>query len=391
MCVSSLAQLFVASALAVIGPQSDPFDSQSFSLLAHRMAMSCQDVSADDLRVCHDERMEIDYGSGEPTVALRQVQADGQSLMLMPDGWFDWVGDLFLRRTTRPFVADSPAAIAERYREWMGPGYRMYRSSRRVCVYNCSERFRVRAMSVINAVEDGVFRYFRERHFPVHRPRFPLVVLMFRTEREFRTFTGHDKGLVGLYNTWGNFIVVFEESGDYDDKAMLRVVAHEAVHQTLTNIGVEPRLARWPAWVCEGLAECLSQVSGGDDPVWLGPTPPPRTDAGILDAFATRFQRVQFVGRTVAREELNNGLQYLASWCLVHHLLEERPASFRLYLRSLSAREPFYSPLVLLKADEWPETLSNTPGELELFRRYFGTSPRRLEGEFREHVARIAR
>ena len=34
-------------------------------------------------------------------------------------------------------------------------------------------------------------------------------------------------------------------------------VAHEGTHQILQNIGVQPRLAAWPPWLVEGLAEYL--------------------------------------------------------------------------------------------------------------------------------------
>lgn len=364
-----------------------------FSLLAHRMEIASNDTSwsGDMLEVCDDEPMQIDMGSGTPIVALRQANLGGQSLLLMPDGWLDWYGNKFLSPTEAPFVPDSPRTIAERYREWMGPAYRIRCSQRRVCVYNCSERFRIRALAVMDVVEEGVYRYFADRHFPVHRPRFPLVVILFGTHREFVEFTKAEPGIAGLYSGWGNFTVASEWSAFWNEEQMLQTVAHEAVHQTLANIGIEHRLARWPAWVSEGIAECLSQVSAAEHPVWLGPTPPPRDRARYLQANAGGPRREPAMGRTAKLERLENGLQYVVSWGMVHYLLERRPNSFRLYLRSLRSRGPFYTPLELLAEDEWPEDFSPIVGEAKVFRRYFGATPRQLEEEFRVHLTALSR
>ena len=67
--------------------------------------------------------------------------------------------------------------------------------------------------------------------------------------------------VLAYYSMLTNQIVMYEDKqlGDavpeLAAKQACYTIAHEGVHQLLTNIGVQKRLAHWPAWICEGLPE----------------------------------------------------------------------------------------------------------------------------------------
>ena len=93
------------------------------------------------------------------------------------------------------------------------------------------------------------------------------MAIIFRTERDFRSHREVDPEVQAYYELFTNRIYLYEHS-EHDQQApeisALRkpqTVAHEGTHQILQNVGIHPRLSRWPLWLVEGLAEYCSSPS----------------------------------------------------------------------------------------------------------------------------------
>ena len=217
------------------------------------------------------------------------------------------------------------------------------------------------------------------------------------TEADFRAFKPVDPDVQAYYEIFTNRIYFYEHS-DRDEHspevAALRkpqTVAHEGAHQILQNIGVQPRLAAWPSWLVEGLAEyCASPTStrkgaswggpGGDQPAPHGDDPRPARpplvpDPARRDAEPVgRDPRMPLVEYLVTRTELSP-TDYALSWALTHYLASKRLDDFLAFLEAMRKAPPL-------------ET--RTPEEhLAAFRAAFGDDLSRMDRAVRNHLAKL--
>ena len=124
---------------------------------------------------------------------------------------------------------------------------------------------------------EGLIERFAATEFPVHESEFPLVAVIFATERDFRAHKQVDPQVQAYYEFFTNRIFFYRKS-DRDQiepkvAALLKpqTVAHEGAHQILSNIGLQPRPSAWPLWLVEGLAEyCATTVNTKKGIVWSG-------------------------------------------------------------------------------------------------------------------------
>jgi hypothetical protein len=202
---------------------------------------------------------------------------------------------------------------------------------------------------------------FRKRDISVHEPEFPLVAVIFRTEREFRARKKVDRDVQAYYEIFTNRIYFYQES-DRDEQApevaALRkpqTVAHEGTHQILQNVGVQPRLSSWPLWLVEGLAEyCAAPVTTKKGIGWRGlgvvnplhmATIRDLEDPLSLQVMGTNRPRIgrdprnPLVEYLVTRTELTP-TDYALAWALTHYLALKRGNDFVAYLKTMSRMPP---------------------------------------------------
>ncbi len=112
----------------------------------------------------------------------------------------------------------------------------------------------------------------------MHESEFPLVAVIFATEKDFREHKEVPPQVQAYYEFFTNRILFYQKSERDEPKpkvaALLKpqTVAHEGAHQILSNIGVQPRSSAWPLWLIEGLAEyCATTVTNRKGVVtWSG-------------------------------------------------------------------------------------------------------------------------
>lgn len=327
---------------------------------------------------------------GRATVAKILCTVGETCMILMTDG----------RILTLPADKAYPSVGPFRpvHREWFkrdlrgefGKDFKIAESKTYLYVYNCSDAYQAKCAELLEAVHAGIYKYFEDKFFAVHRPPTPLVAVIFKTREQFDK---HDpaaaNGVVGYYQTMSNRVVMYEESElsiadeEIAHAETLNTVAHEGVHQTLHNIGVQPRLAIWPAWVTEGLAEFFSPTVDGKTTEWKGVGQVNDRRMPTLEPYFQGAARNRgYIQSQLGLDDID-GYGYAMAWAMIHYFNTESPASLMQYLRSLSARNPMTV----------PEPSSGRGGyaaaEREIFERYFAMTPGEVEISLVHHLRKL--
>ena len=181
-----------------------------------------------------------------------------QDVLILPDGQLGL--PTMLVPTDEPFLPLTAEALPTGCRRARSANTR---SSGRTLpdLLPIDARFAEDSGRLLEDLYGGLIDAFRKHDIPVHEAEFPLVAVIFDTERDFRAHKQVDPEVQAYYEIFTNRIF-FYQSSERDQHApevtALRkpqTVAHEGTHQILQNIGVQPRLSAWPIWLVEGLAE----------------------------------------------------------------------------------------------------------------------------------------
>ena len=311
------------------------------------------------------------------TLVARRYGGDDSRVVLLPDGRLGWPNAMI--ETDEPFrPLDADAMI----RDLAAGPYRHFQATRTehyAIFFTSSPEFAQQSATLLESLYRGLIRAFQERGIEVRDSEFPLVAVIFRNESEFREHKEVDPDVQAIYEVVSNRIFFYETRHDEPECAALtsmrrpQTVAHEGTHQVLQNIGVQPRLASWPLWLVEGLAEYFAPAvtfkgewagCGRSNSLHLatlremedGPARSPRSTKfvgqRIVNALDRHSTRELLVKSTLVPTD------YATSWALVHYLATRRSREFDAYLRDLSRQ----SPLARISED----------AQFERFRRAFG-------------------
>ncbi|HWE37150.1 MAG TPA: DUF1570 domain-containing protein [Isosphaeraceae bacterium] len=310
--------------------------------------------------------------SGKPVVA-RLYDGGGRLYALLPDGRLGQ-----LKSGQKLVAADGPfepATIDDVEKALLaGPfaGFRALRTDHYLVLTSGSEAFARRSGRLLDRLYDGLLAAFERNKLDVHPPEFPLVAVIFDTERAFRAHREVAPEVQAYYEILTNRIYFYEKS-DHDRNApevaaMRRpqTVAHEGVHQVLQNIGLHPRLAPWPPWLVEGLAEYCGTTraprpaldNGGEaflgDWERLGEVNPFHmatiSDLQHPDDLHLQGQgrKARNIGKAVRRPPLEELVMktdltptdYALAWALTHYLAKRRGPEFVAFLKAMGALKP---------------------------------------------------
>ena len=229
-----------------------------------------------------------------------------------------------------------------------------------------------------------IVTYFRKQKFSVHEPATPLVVIMFRTEEEFQKYREMPPGVVAYYNAVTNHVVMYEQSKlvevapDLAARQSIATIAHEGIHQILHNIGIQQRLARWPLWTAEGVAEYFAPTSCDKRMRWKG--------VGVVNDLRMHELEQYFkagagkpgdlLSKTIAAQQMGS-LGYASSWALTHFLAYKYKDKYFAYLADVSKLTPFAEDGLGLRRG---------PDNKELFVKHFGGDFATLESDLIKHL-----
>ena len=301
-------------------------------------------------------RVEVDDGR---VVVARVHGESGSRVVLLPDGSLGWPNEMVF--TDQPFQPMTANELATSLKEGPYRHFNLIRTDHYLIFYTCSPEFARQSGQLLESLYRGLSRKFRDLDLPIHDAEFPLVAVVFRNETEFRERRAVAREVQAYYEVLSNQIFLYE-TRDQDleapELAAMRKpqsVAHEGTHQILMNIGVQPRLARWPLWLVEGLAEyCAPTTTKGGDWAGFGLVNPfhistlhELEDTLALQGPGARLTRKRLgraAGRCTVAELMNSEnlspTDYALAWGVTHYLATRRGDEFASYLRLMSRMAP---------------------------------------------------
>lgn len=314
----------------------------------------------------------------------------------MPDGRLVWPNRII--ETDKPFVPSTREEVRDALLEGPYEGFQSRLTDHYVILHRGSQEFADASARLLESLYRGLVDECVRQGLVVHAAEFPLVAVIYRNESDFRAQNDVGPEVEAFYDIVTNRIFFYEttdqEAIDPKLAAMRRpqTVAHEGTHQVLQNIGVQPRMAQWPAWLVEGLAE-LASASRTRAGRWagFGKINPYHmaTMQDLQDGLATQtpFQKLprdwldgepnrSLVEYIVTRDELQP-TDYALAWSLTHYLNRRQPRRFLAYLRQMSRMTPFEP--------------HSSAEHLASFRQAFHVAQMpRLDQEVHRHVERLS-
>lgn len=330
-------------------------------------------------------RLLIADAAGRTLVAREYARLGDRTAALLPDGSIGWPNAAI--ETDQAF---RPWTAAELRHELLAGPYRDFEpieEAHYLVLTAGSEGFARDSARLLESLYRGLLESFGAQGFAVREAEFPLVAVIFATEAEFRARTHAAAEVQALYDVGSNRIFLYEKA-DRDRRspelAALRrpqAVAHEGTHQVLQNIGVQPRLADWPAWLVEGLADYCAPTATTKTGEWarFGVVNPLHmaTIAELNDTIALRRQlggldpslfgldtRRPWIETIVARDELEP-TDYALAWALVHYLATHRYTEFRDYLMRMGRLAPLVPRSPEVQLAEFRSSFRRRPRELD--------------------------
>ncbi len=362
------------------------------------------------------ERIIIGDASGRAMVSRFYARGEDRVVVQLPDGSLGWAnGEV---KTAAPFVPWTLEEVLENllqgpYQDFLaveeGHYLVFYQKSRRR-PYETeaearqrqanSEAFARQSARLLEDLLGQLLERLERLDFEVQEPEFPLVVVIFRDEDEFQAHRKVAADVRAYYEIYSNRVFLYETS-DRDqqapDLAAMRrpqIIAHEGTHQILQNIGVQPRLACWPAWLVEGLAEYCAPATSR--PGWDGPRfgrvnpfhmatlidlQDPNTlrehlqSAGLnASTWADWGRTSPWIEHLLTASELSP-TDYSLAWALNHYLMTRQFNDLLRYLKKMSALDP-------LKPRTNEQHLAD-------FREAFGQDLIKLARRVSQHLSRL--
>ncbi len=346
------------------------------------------------------KRYRIRDESGRCVVARLHGRYEGKTALLQPDGQLGFPS--MLVPTDDPFVPVSSESLQERLQKGPYAEYQVLTTRHYLIFYQSTFAFAQDSGRLLEDLYRGLIEVCRKHEISVHETEFPLVAVIFATERDFRAHKQVEPEVQAYYELFTNRIFFYQQSEldrlnpKVSSLRKPQTVAHEGAHQILSNIGVQPRLSAWPLWLIEGLAEyCATPANSKtkkgvawdrlgminslhmatlrelDDPV-----------SDEMEGVGVRPKPVNRDRRLIRAESLipKNRLtptDYAQSWALTHYLAQKRGLDFVSFLKSMS---------------QIPPLEPRTPEEhLAEFRKFFGSDLTKIDKEADKYVRKLSR
>jgi len=227
-------------------------------------------------------------------------------------------------------------------------------------------------------------QYFTARGWRPNEPRFPLVAVVFPTEREFQAYATREgsrlgPGTLGYYSPISNRILLYDitKTTQLDWSVNAETIIHEAAHQTAFNTGVHNRFAQPSRWIVEGLGTMFEARGVWDSSKYKSQADRiNRHRQAAFQQYAKNRRQEGTVADIVSSDRLFNtdaDAAYAEAWALTFFLSETDPRRYVEYLRKTAAVPNF--------------TQRRSPERLADFTAVFGTNLKLLEAKMLRFMA----
>jgi Protein of unknown function (DUF1570) len=343
------------------------------------------------------KRFKIRDELGHCVVARLHGQHADKTVLILPDGQLGIPN--MLVPTDEPFRPLSSDELEQQLHGGPFAEFQLLKTEHYLIFYQSTLAFAQDSGRLLEDLYQGLQEELRRNGFPVHESEFPLVAVIFATEKAFRAHKPVDSKVQAYYEFFTNRIFFYQRSKL--DKLEPKVtsllkpqtVAHEGAHQILSNIGVQPRLSEWPLWLIEGLAEyCAPTTSTKRGILWAGfgainalnmatlreLADPISIQINSGDPQALRSRLQKGASRTEAlllKTELTP-TDYAEAWALTHYLIHRRTPDFFKYLKAMSEARPLE-----------PRTPQDRLAE---FSRFFGPEVVKLDKRVDDYIRKLS-
>jgi len=345
----------------------------------------------------HEKRFKVRDRYGRLVVARLHGQVGDKTVLVLPDGQLG-IPTMHVP-TDEPFRPASADELAELLHQGPYAGYLLLKTDHYLIFYQSSLAFAQDSGRLLEEVYRGLIEAFTRNGIAVHQSEFPLVAVIYATERDFQAQMKLDPQVRAYFELFSNRIFFYQHS-DHDRvepkvAALLKpqTVAHEGVHQVLCNIGVQPRLSAWPLWLVEGMAEyCATTNSTKKGVTWAGlgainslnmATIIELDDPLSSQMLGAKPQAIPVAQRRVASrtealvtETRLTPTDYALAWALTHYLARTRCGDFIKYLKHMGQLPP-------LEPRSPEEHLAD-------FRKFFGADLAKVDKKVDDYLRKLS-
>lgn len=343
--------------------------------------------------ITEPKRIRVGDSQGRVEIA-REYGPSPSTLAMLPDGRIVKINRQIY--TEDPFQPVTMDALRDRLVGESYQGYQSRQTDHYLILYRCSPKFAEASARLLESLYCGLVERLTRLGFEVKPAEFPLVAIIHASEKDFRDRRTIDADVQAYYEIMSNQVHFYEQSEVQREDPMWeamrkpQTVAHEGTHQVLNNIGIQPRMAEWPLWLVEGLAElAASNTETSRDGGWVGLSRVNQLHIATLDDLeddltqqsgANGRVRVgadwgrSMVEYLVSRDQLQP-TDYALAWTLTHFLANERTAEFIAFLKDMGQRVP---------------GAARVPSQdLDTFRKHFGDGLLRSDAPLRKHIGKL--
>jgi Protein of unknown function (DUF1570) len=343
------------------------------------------------------KRFKVRDESGECVVARFHGQYGDKTALILPDGQLGTPTRLV--PTDDPFQPLTAQQLETQLRNGAFAEYHVLRTEHYLIFYQSTLAFAQDSGRVLDDLYKGLIEAFRRNGFPVHDTEFPLVAVIFATEKDFRAHKKVDPQVQAYYEFFTNRIFFYQKSERDQLEPKLatllkpQTVAHEGAHQILSNIGLQPRPCAWPPWLVEGLAEyCATTVNTKKGIVWRGMGAisslhmatlrelddplSKEVNGGDVHLIQVARQRAMTQTESLLCKTSLTPPDYAQAWALTHHLAQKHGDVFVKYLKAMSQLPPLE-----------PRTPDDNLAE---FRRFFTDDLAKLDKKLVEYIHKLS-
>lgn len=229
-------------------------------------------------------------------------------------------------------------------------------------------------------------QYFTARGWRPTEPKFPLVAVVFPSQRQFQQYAASEgsalaAGTLGYYSPISNRILLYDvtKTTNLDWSVNSETIIHEAAHQTAFNTGVHNRFAQPSRWIVEGLGT-LFEARG----VWNSSKYKSQSDRinryrfEAFQNYAKARRKTGALAELVSSDRIfqtDTDGAYAEAWALTFFLSETDPRHYMEYLKKTAAARHF--------------TQRRSPERLADFTEVFGTNLKLLEAKMLRFMAEL--
>jgi hypothetical protein len=287
--------------------------------------------------------------------------------------------------------------LGEELRRELGSSFEVVRTEHYVLCTDAGRKFAEWTGRLLERLYVGFEEEWTKAGVELVEAPFPLPVLLFAREADYREYARRDVGSVpvdmGYYSSLTNRVALRDltpASNRNPDSDLSKIVSpanvttlvHEATHQLAFNRGLHVRLADNPMWLTEGVAMYFESPDLRNSAGW-------KTTGNVN---RTRIQRFRDYARNRRQPDSletlvrSNGRfakpdtaadAYAEGWLLVHFLRHKHPEEYVAFLKTLAAKRPL--------------DIGTDEDRLAAFRAAFGEDLSKLDKELQAYASRLAR